>query len=118
MYHRKVFIDYLPPMNTAHTRAHWGVAHREVKKWRRLVFVTFPKKHKPDIPLQKCNIIITRMSSRQPDYDNMVMAAKPIYDALKKNEIIQDDAPQNVKREYLWKKELKLSGVLIEIIGM
>jgi Holliday junction resolvase RusA-like endonuclease len=117
-YHRNVFVDYLPPMNTAHTRRHWSVAHKEKQQWVKLMLVAFPKKKMPDQPLTKSQITITRMSSREPDFDNMVMAAKPIFDALKKHGVIIDDAPRNVKREYKWRKERAKIGTLIEISGI
>jgi len=117
-YRRNVFVDYLPPMNTAHTRRHWSAAHKEKQKWIKLLLIAFPKAKMPDQPLQKSEITITRMSSREPDFDNMVMAAKPIFDALQKRGIIVDDAPRNVKRDYRWRKETERTGTLIEIVRL
>lgn len=56
----------------------------------------------PKEPLEKCEVICTRFSSRKSDFDNLVASFKPVIDGLRDARIIKDDDESViVKRDYL-----------------
>jgi Holliday junction resolvase RusA-like endonuclease len=70
----------------------------------------------PPEPLQKSKVTITRHGSLEPDKDNIYASVKPLVDALVKNGIIFDDAPQfvDLKVQYV-KAKRKEAHTIIEI---
>ena len=74
------------------------------------------KQEVPTEPYSKARVVLTRLSSRQADYDNVVASFKVVVDALVKNSILADDGPDNFVNghpDYQWEKGK--SGVRIEI---
>jgi hypothetical protein len=69
---------------------------------------------RPDEPLRRARVTLTRRSSVEPDYDNLVASFKPVVDALtrsRKNrngrwiiraDVLADDTPKILDREYRW----------------
>ena len=98
------FDGLLPRMNTGHTRRHWSVGHREARRWteRLRVGMLMGRHKRPPKPLKMALVRLWRKSSRQPDFDNLVMSFKPVVDALVKLGLIEDDGPSQLDREYLW----------------
>ena len=94
-------VGYLPPMNTSATRRHWSVAHREVKRWRAIVATYRPK---PSQPLLYARVTCVRMSTREPDYENLTMSFKAAVDSLVHCGIVVDDSPAHMERIYRWAK--------------
>ena len=110
-YHREFRFDKLPPMNTAHTRRHWSVAHTEAKKWHSLVWAV-SSSQRPDTPMERAFVHCTRHSSVCPDYDNVVMSFKPVIDAFKKCGFIVDDDMMRLDREYSWEYAPRKKGFI------
>jgi len=88
-------------MNTSATRRHWSVAHREVKRWRAIVATYRPK---PSQPLLYARVTCVRMSTREPDYENLTMSFKAAVDSLVHCGIVVDDSPAHMERIYRWAK--------------
>jgi Holliday junction resolvase RusA-like endonuclease len=113
-------IPRLPQMNVQHTRRHWSVGHREAKQWKQvihgLLLSNGATRHKP---LEKAHVALTRKSSREPDWDNLVMGFKPVLDALVKCGVLADDKPSNFATgapSYLWESVTPLEGgIKIEV---
>ncbi len=100
---------YLPPMNTAHTRRHWSVAHREARRAKDHVWAAIHRE-KPQKPLERAHVVCTRFSSRQPDHENLAMSFKAWIDALVHHGVIVDDDPGHLTREYRWIKAKRGEG--------
>ena len=70
--------------------------------------------HRPPQPLTKAKVTITRHSSRCPDYDGLVSAAKSLLDGLKLAQIIEDDNMNVIGRpEFKWEKCSPKSGHVV-----
>lgn len=87
----------------------------ERKKWRKLVYeAVVASGHygrlRTSKPLEKCKITFTRVSSREPDYDNLVASFKAPTDALKFNGIILDDKRAMINPEYFWQRARPKQG--------
>jgi len=104
-------------MNTAHTRRHWSVAHREAKEWHAAVAsgMLLTGQKRPKKPLQKARGVFVRHSAKEPDFENLAQSFKPIIDGLVKHGVLEDDAPKNLERDYQWQKAKRGEGH-IEII--
>lgn len=101
---------------TLNDRGHWRVRHAENQKWLKLVaFATSGKR--PPVPLERARLTLTRMSSREPDFDNRVSGFKPIVDALVRCGVLVDDKMSNIgSPEFLWEKaKPKHGGVRVRI---
>lgn len=78
----------------------------ERSKWRRLVPRYINKL--PVKPLTKANLSLIRYSSRQQDFDNMVMSWKFVIDALVNCGVLIGDSHKVIGQpEYLWQKAKK-----------
>ena len=113
-----LFIPSLPGLNTSTRRRHWSQQHKEAVQWESLVWaeMAMAGQEKPTEPWEKVRCRLTRCSSRQPDYDNLVASFKVVLDSLVKNSVLADDRPQNFTDghpEYVWKKGSR--GVRIEL---
>jgi hypothetical protein len=97
-------IDELPLTTNAQTSMHWKKKGQYVKYWHQLVFYKTGKDI-PMTPLKRAKLTLTRMSSREPDFDGLVSCFKPVIDALVVCGILENDKMSNIgKSEYLWEK--------------
>jgi Holliday junction resolvase RusA-like endonuclease len=89
---------------TPNIRQHYWARAKHVAEWKSKVFAACWHM-KPSAPLIKALITFTRVSSVEPDYDNLVASFKACMDGLRQAKIIVDDKKANVGRpEYLWEK--------------
>jgi Holliday junction resolvase RusA-like endonuclease len=89
-------------VNGAH--GSWQAAARERKKWRTAVCMV-ARFRRPEKPLNKARLILTRFSSVKPDYDNLAISFKSAVDGLTDAGIISDDKDSVVlERQYLWER--------------
>lgn len=95
---------------TMNDRMHWAVKAKENKKWTNMVhYMTFGKR--PISPLKQAHLILTRFSTREPDYDNLVSGFKPIIDALVTCEILENDHRQCIGiSDYRWERAPQKQG--------
>jgi len=94
-------IPYLPPLNTAHTRRHWAVAHKERHRIDDLVLAALPRGAR-SMRLQRARIRLVRHSSVEPDFENMALGFKGLIDSLVSLGVLVDDGPRVLEREYAW----------------
>lgn len=103
------FISGLPP-TTNGSHGHWAVAAAERKKWRDAVRM-IAHSRRPAYPLRKAKVTITRCSSRPTDFDNRVIAAKPILDGLIDAKVLINDTDEViVERHYPYEKAKERRG--------
>jgi Holliday junction resolvase RusA-like endonuclease len=92
------------PRTTNGSHGHWRTKQAQVKALKARVFASCWHL-RPDVPLSLARITLTRASSVEPDYDNLVISFKPVIDGLRQAGVIVDDKRKNVGRpEYLWEK--------------
>lgn len=66
---------------------------------------------KPQLPLKKAKLTLTRHSSYEPDFDGLVSSFKQIIDGLVEAKILENDKRENIDVPcYLWKKALRGHG--------
>ena len=118
--HRLEFaIDGLPPLQ--HTRRkHWSQIRRTDKEWKRLVKLMLLARQRPAEPLDVAQVICTRESVKEPDYDNLVISFKPLIDGLVWAKLLADDKPGNFvggQPIYRWLKapSRKAQRVVIQV---
>lgn len=90
------------PRSANGSHGHWRVKHAQTKRWKQAVF-TKAWPFKPPQPLTSAALTLTRMSSVEPDFDNLVAGFKPIIDGLRQAGVLSDDKRVNVGRpDYRW----------------
>src|SRR6185437_3610824 len=82
----------LPKVPNELLGAHWRVRAGHAKRWERAVWAKCWHL-KPNTPLIKASLVLTRCSARSPDFDNLALSFKPVVDALVKCGVIVDDTP-------------------------
>ena len=112
-------IQGLPPTTNKAGYGHWAKKAKEVKRWRFNV-VAVVGTSKPKSPLKKAKLTLIRCSSKETDFDNLVISFKPVVDGLKDAGIISDDRSSVIGQPtYLWKKERPTMGhIIIEVEGI
>lgn len=99
-----ITLQGLPKMVNANFKNNWRALWAERKRWKELTARSFII-YRPKEPLKKAKVTITRHSSRCPDYDGLVSAAKALLDGLKLAKIIEDDNMNVIGRpEFKWEK--------------
>lgn len=85
-------------------RKHWWTKVKEIQEWEKIIYFSTLGKLPPK-PLEKASLILTRHSSRAPDYDNLTISFKAVVDSLRKVKIIKNDSMDVIgKPEYNWVK--------------
>lgn len=120
MYRLEIEIAGLPK-TTNGSHGHWRAAASERKLWRNAVKLRASSK-RPNSPLLKARLYLTRFSSGKTDYDNLVISFKSCVDGLKDARVISDDKDSVViERHYLTEfaspKKGKVRIVVEEIEG-
>lgn len=94
----------LPKMPNQLLGAHWRVRSGHAKKW--LAHVTVATiQFKPSQPLNRAKLLLTRVSSVEPDRDGLCGSFKSIIDALVKCGFLANDKPENIGTPtYVWEK--------------
>lgn len=112
----KLELKLLGLPKTPNAREHWRAKAKHVAEWRDRVDTACTYKAPPQ-PLTQAAITFTRVSSVEPDYDNLVASFKACMDGLRQAKVIIDDKRANVGRPgYLWAKCKPKDGhVLIRV---
>lgn len=103
-------IPGLPPTINAIGRMHWAVKVKNIRMWSNLILASIGS-NRPATPFKKATLSLTRFSSFEPDYDNLVISFKACIDALVKAEVIASDKPSVIGQPtYLWEKASPKKG--------
>ncbi len=104
------------PRTTNGSHGHWRVKAAHSKTWKQKVF-TACWHLRPLWPLKAARIVLTRVSSVEPDYDNLVISFKPVIDGLRQAGVIADDKMSVIGAPtYAWRKcKPGLGHVVIEV---
>lgn len=106
MYSHEFTVETVTKSPNKHSSKSYFTKKAESTKWMNLVYINF-RKNPPSAPLTKVKLEITRITSVQPDKDNLYASCKQLIDALRKNGIITDDAPKHLDLECNWEKGIK-----------
>lgn len=105
-------IHFLPKTRNELERRHWSVIHKEKQHCYEMVLSQVAR-NRPVSPLKKAALVLTRHSTTEPDFDNLVGSWKYILDALKKYRIIEDDKPSVIgSPHFRWCKAKKNEGFI------
>lgn len=114
MYILEFEINALPKTTNKALRMHWAARHTENKKWDRWVNVMVLSMGKPEKPLKKAKLTLTRCSSARPDPDGLANSFKCVVDSLVTCGVLENDTYENIGMpEYAWKKANKGKGKIV-----
>lgn len=100
----------LPKTVNAQNSMHWRDKGTYVKEWHRMVHLSVARQ-KPEQPLKRASLILTRFSSTEPDFDGLVSSFKCVVDALIVAGIIENDKMSNIgKPDYRWQRVAPKAG--------
>ncbi len=108
----------LPKRTNNNSRTHWALQHKEAKKWKQFVRLKVGLQ-RPDKPLERARLILTRVSSSEPDYDGLVSSFKHVIDGLIEAGVIVSDKMSVIGvPEYRWLKGRRgVGSITVEING-
>ncbi len=102
-------------------RSHWAVKIKHNKQWEALIYAAVHSEGQglPYMPLKKAMVILTRISAKEPDFDNLVNSFKCCLDSLIKRGVLENDNSKVIGHPtYVWEKCKKGEGkIRIEVIG-
>lgn len=102
MYSLEFTIQGLPRIFTNGSHGHWTIKHKARLTWAKLVTQAIGAK-KPSAPLRVAQAEFVRVSSKEPDFDNLVSSFKGVRDSLIKCGIIENDKTSNLPNAiYRW----------------
>lgn len=102
-YRLEITLPGLPKTtNASRSHGHWAQYYKESVKWKKNILPYFWHV-KPKEPLHKAKLILTRYSSKEPDFDGLVSSFKHVIDALVEGGIILDDKMSVIGQpDYRW----------------
>lgn len=103
-----IIIKDLPKMPNSLLRKHWAIITKEKNKWHTYTKLCLGL-GKPKEPFKKARLVLTRFSTREPDYDGLVGSFKYVVDGLVKAGVIIDDKVSVIgQSEYKWVQAKKV----------
>lgn len=116
MYQLKITIPGLPKTTNGNARAHWRRLQQQAKTWQRATLLAIGSQ-RPIAPLKRARLVLTRHSSREPDFDGLVSSFKHCVDSLVKAGVIIDDKMSVIGQpDYRWQRAPMRGGfVTIEV---
>lgn len=96
-------------------RVHWRVLKREADTWKGAVhFAVCAAGGAPPKPLKRALVTLTRFSSVEPDFDNLVTSFKNTLDGLRVAGVIADDKRAVIGApKYEWRKAAPKEGRVV-----
>lgn len=84
---------------------HWAVKAKEARVWRNLVHRECHRRGIANLKHAKAELILTRYSSSELDFDNLASSFKYILDGLVQAGVITDDKPSVIgSPTFIWQK--------------
>ena len=113
------FVPRLPKLPNRSARpAHWAVVQREAKAWHDdvqwLVNIHAPGRL---LMIERARLTLTRVSTHEPDPDNLMASWKYVIDGLQRAGVIVDDKRENVEILSQWNKASKRAdqGIIVQV---
>ena len=115
-YHLEFSLQGLPKILSNGSHSNWRVVHALKKKWKQAVRVAVANLE-PKAPLTKAKLTLIRHSSKESDFDGLVISFKPIIDGLKEAGVILDDKTSVIGQpSYSWQKAKMKQGKITVIV--
>lgn len=116
-YRLEITIPGLPKMANQQLRGSWRAKHGHAVLWKRKVW-KYVWHLRPETPLEKAKITITRGSSMEADFDGLVSGGKHLIDGLVEAAVIINDKPSCIGQPcYHWERAARGKGfvrILVE----
>jgi Holliday junction resolvase RusA-like endonuclease len=110
-YRLELSLAKLPDLQAAgQVPKHWAVRNREKVWWRNQIAWWVVSKGKPEKPLQRASVTLTRCSTQEPDTGNLAASFKAIEDALVHAGVLEDDCPRVCRPVYAWERAKRGQG--------
>lgn len=110
MYNLEIEIKGLPKLANSLLWEHWSVKQKHNAQWKLNVSLAVGR-DKPESPLKKAKIELTRFSSNEPDFDGLVSSFKAVLDGLKGCGVIEDDKVSVIGQPvYKWERAAPKAG--------
>lgn len=107
----------LPSTTNSQSGTHWRRKQKEAKSWDNIVMYWGMKWGIPKKPLATAHLILTRFSSREPDFDGLVSSFKMVIDSLVTNGILLNDRRENIGvPDYVWQKARAKEGKIRVVV--
>lgn len=118
-YRLKFEIEGLPQLINQLAWEHWTKKKKHNDKWKHLVGLAVSGRE-PKEPLIKAKLILTRCSSKRPDFDGLVSSWKSLIDGLVLSKVIIDDNQDVIgQSEFNWERVGPREGkVRMEVIEL
>lgn len=105
-------IHGLPPITSNGAHRHWRAAAGIRRAWVNRCMVEFMR-YRPSKPFAQARCEFVRVSSVEPDDDNLIISFKPVRDALVGAGIIENDKPANMPNPvYRWERGSRGNGYI------
>lgn len=116
-YYLELEIPGLPKLTNAQFKSgHWA-RKKERDQWHKLINI-LTLKSRPPKPIVRYQLVLTRYSSSEPDYDGLTASFKPCIDGLVKAGVLQDDKLSNTGAwNCFWEKVPRNQGKIKIIVG-
>lgn len=110
MYELEIEIKGLPKLINQLAWEHWTKKKKHNDLWKKNVALAVGL-NKPEKPLEKAKLTLTRYSSREPDFDGLVSSWKSLIDSLVICGVLKDDTQKVIgQSEFLWEKTSPKNG--------
>jgi hypothetical protein len=110
-YKLELSLAKLPDLQAAgQVPKHWAVRNREKVWWRNQIAWWVVSKGKPEKPLQRASVTLTRCSTQEPDRDNLFASMKHILDSLVHAQVIENDKPSCIDLVCRWERAKRGQG--------
>jgi len=108
----------LPKLGNQLLRGHWRTKHNNTIKWKVATAEAIELSGgKPPHPLPRAAVAIVRHSSICPDFDGLVIAAKPIIDSLVECGVLEGDSMKHIGQpSYTWEKAKPGAGKVTVVV--
>ncbi len=114
-YRLEFTIPELPKPTNAIERKHWAFKVKYVKHWHQLIAAAVGSR-KPVKPLRRAQLTLTRLGTREPDFDGLVSSFKHVLDGLIVCGVLENDRPSNIGESKYRFVKCKRSEVGIHVI--
>lgn len=116
MYRLEFELEGLPKTTNAFARGSFWAFKKEKDKWLSAIRCATALR-KPQTPLEKAKLTLTRKSSKRPDNDGLVSSFKYVIDALVNCGILVDDTPDVIGfPDYRWSQAPMKKGMIHVIV--
>lgn len=111
-YQLRFTIQDLPKSINSLGRKFWAIQAKHSRDWKLLVWDAV-RNSLPQSPIRSARLTLTRHSSAEMDFDNLVISFKPVIDGIVEAGVLAQDNRKVIKKqEYFWVKSKRNQGFI------